>query len=160
MVKTVSKSSAKVWIFPAKWWRNAMRVGQSRSEWKILTLTFGYFEAVWLIEFSIFSHWFWRNWINLMHLGLLMHQDSHCALKITFKIKEVLFFLETPFQTINYYLKPPSLHFKMASVEGATVLIQLLIILEVLLIVNLLNKSYYLYLYWFMSICVTGCSIG
>ena len=70
-----------------------------------------------------------------MYLVLLMHQDTPCALKITFKRKEALFFLKILFQTISCYLKPPSLRFKMASLEGAMILIQRLIILEVLLIV-------------------------
>ena len=70
--------------------------------------------------------------MNPIHFGLLMHQDSHYALKITFKIKEALFFLEILFQTMSYYLKPPSLHLKMASVEGAMILIQFLMILEIL----------------------------
>ena len=107
-----------------------------------------------------FLHWFQRKRISPMHLGLLMHQDSHCALKITFKMREVLFFLKILFQTISCYLKPPSLRFKMASLDGAMILIQRLIILEVLLIVKLLSKSYLLHLYLVISICVTGWSIG
>lgn len=65
-----------------------------------------------------------------IYLGLLMHQDSHCALKIIFKINEALFFLEILIQTVSYYLKPPIFHFKMASLMGAMILIQLLMILR------------------------------
>ena len=52
-----------------------------------------------------------------------MHQDSHCALKITFKISEALFSLEILIQTVSYYLKPPIFHFKMARLVGAMILI-------------------------------------
>ena len=98
-----SKPPAKVWIFPAKWWRHVMHVGKSCCVWEILTITFGSFEAVWLIEFSVFLHLLQRKRINPTHLGLLMHQDIHFALKITFKIKETFF--SWKFLTVSYYLK-------------------------------------------------------
>ena len=66
-----------------------------------------------------------------------------------------LIFLEIPFQTISYFLKSPILNFKMVSVEGAMILIQPLMILEVLLIISLLKNSCHLHLHLVILICVT-----
>ena len=130
-----SKPPAEVWIFLAKWWRHVMHVGKLRCVWEILTITFGSFEAVWLIEFPVFLHLLQRKRINSIHLGFAHASGYPFCSENNLQNQRNLFFLKIP--DCQLLLK----NHHVRSIEGAMILIQLLMVLEVLLIVNLLNKS-------------------
>ena len=149
-----SKPPAKVWIFPAKWWRHVMHVGKSRCIREILTITFGSFEAVWLIEFSIFFAFFSKKQ-NKLYTFRFAHASGYpfCSENNLQNQRNLFFFLKI--LDCQLLLK----NHNVTSIEGAMILIQLLMVLGVLLIVNLLNKSEHLHLYLAISINFTWCSI-